>query len=107
MVSIMKTHYFTPGIMLTAILSACVSVGTEFDSSKLNQLKPGTSKIIDANQLLGSPNSISTEPDGSQVLVWTCAKSSIGKLKKEKVTIIFDSSGKMVRIGEYRQQGSN
>lgn len=103
----MKRHNIFPIIILTAMLSACASVGREFDSSKLNQLQSGTSTIMDANRLLGKPTAMSTNSDGSQVLGWHYAKSSLGGAKSEVVSIIFDSSGKMVRVAGYSNSEMN
>jgi len=79
-------------------LAGCVTVGTTFDVAKADQLTPGVSSIADATRLLGPVASESTMFDDSKLLQWQYVQGTPVGGSGAHLAILFDSSGKMVRV---------
>lgn len=68
---------------LALFLAGCATSGAHVETSKLEQLKPGITTIVDTEALLGQPQSVLRHADGTKTLgygfssVQTDAKSMI------------------------------
>lgn len=82
-----------------ATLTACASVGQEFNMQDVRAFKPGVTTYADAYAVLGPPQSSSFGPDNSRVAVWGHGSSNLFSGAQSKVVVLqFDSEGKFVRI---------
>ena len=80
-------------------LTGCMTVGTQFDSSKVDELKPGMAyeEVVTA---LGKPNSTEYAEDGRRAVTWNYVSNKIGSDRMGYVAILFDKDGKMIRIAK-------
>lgn len=81
-------------------LSACVSIGSKFDISKADQLKPGISTEADAKALFGAPVATDTvAATRHDILTWQYSYGTgIGTGGGENLKVEFDQDGKMIAI---------
>lgn len=84
-------------ICAALLLSACASVGTNYDEQRAAELRPGMSKqaVIAA---LGNPNSIVTLQDGRQQLTWVHSTGSMFGAKARSITLPFGRDGTLLQI---------
>lgn len=80
-------------LALSLLLSACVSVGKDFDPSLVTRLTPGISTLDDAVRLLGKPTGITQHPDGSQSASWVYTSHGLGTSVVKTLAVHFDSAG--------------
>lgn len=79
-------------------LGACVSMGTNYDATALDQIKPGT-PMADVIVQLGQPNNRTTLPDGQTQLLWLHSTGTAwGTADARSAALLFDAQGKFVRI---------
>lgn len=98
-ITMRKLTLLSAGLLLTA----CVSVGTNYDVNALEQLKPGMSRG-EVVSLLGKPNTEAKLPDGKTVLGWVHSTgTAFGGASARSVSLQFDPNGKLVDSG-YRTQ---
>ena len=83
---------------LIVSVSACTTIGSKFDVAKVDQLQPGISTSSDAIALLGKPTSESSMQDGSKLLQWLYSQGTLVGGSGAHVAILFDATGKMVRV---------
>jgi hypothetical protein len=62
---------------LTLAVGACASAGTKVDPDTVASFVKGRTTVAEAEAALGEPNATSTKSDGSTVLVYTYARSSV------------------------------
>ena len=84
--------------LLAVWLAACMTIGSKFDLSKVDQLTPGVSTMSDAIQLLGPVRAESTLQNNSKLLQWQYVQGTPVGGSGAHLAILFDASGKMVRI---------
>lgn len=79
------------------LLSACVSVGTDYDEQRAAALRPGMSKqeVIAA---LGNPNSVVTLQDGRQQLTWVHSTGSMFGAQARSITLPFGRDGALLQV---------
>jgi outer membrane protein assembly factor BamE (lipoprotein component of BamABCDE complex) len=88
-------------VSLLLLVTACASQGNQFDMDKARQLEPGVSTVEDAEHLIGKPISVTTNPNGHQVLIWMYAYGTgLGASGAKRLIISFDENGKMIRIAQ-------
>lgn len=93
------THFRTLSVaLLSASLVACMTIGSKFDLAKTDQLTPGVSTMSDAIQLLGPVRAESTWQNNSKLLQWQYVQGTPVAGSGAHLAILFDASGKMVRI---------
>lgn len=85
-------------LLVATVVTACASAGNKFDASKVDQLRPGVSSVEDAVTLLGKPTAESNNVDGSKLLQWQYMSVMIASASSDHVAILFDRSGKMIRV---------
>ena len=72
-------------------------MGTNFDLAAVDQLRPGMSRA-EVIARLGEPNARSILADGSESLMWLHSKANaFGTAQAKSVSLLFDSSGALVR----------
>jgi hypothetical protein len=92
---ILRTSIVT---LLVASLAACMTVGTRFDLAKADQLTPGVSTMSDAIKLLGPVRAETAMQNNSKLLQWQYVQGTPVGGSGAHLAILFDASGKMVRI---------
>jgi hypothetical protein len=91
--------------LLLFVALACTTVGNKFDPSRAEQLTPGTSSIEDATNLLGAPSSETNLADGTKLLQWQYVQgTALGTGSGAHVAILFDATGKMIRLAHRSKQ---
>ena len=90
----MKRHFLLSAALM---LSGCMSMGTNYDQAAVARLRVGMSKA-EVIQLLGQPNQVIAQSDGSQRLVWVHSTGSMLGANARAVALPFDSSGKLTDV---------
>ena len=93
-------------LALSLLLSACASRGTDFDPQLVDQLKPKVTKLEEAIQLLGKPNMVSKQADGTKVAQWMHVSVKMGSSASKTVMVSFDKNDVMVKLLQ-QSQGNN
>jgi hypothetical protein len=105
----MKIHYpikhaalFAIIFGMTALISACVSVGNSFNLERTEQIRKGVTTKANLIQWFGKPNSITRKGDGTQVLAWIYQESKVKAQSFIPYAGMFmggaDSSGKRLTV---------
>lgn len=86
-------------IILTAAfaVSGCVSMGTNYDVAAVDRLRVGMTKA-EVIGLLGQPNQVITNSDGSERLVWVHSAGSMFGANARSVGLPFDRAGKLTDV---------
>ena len=79
-----------------ALVSGCVSMGTNYDPAAVAKLQPGMTRS-EVVALLGKPNSIATAADGSEQLLWVHSKGSMFGATARSVTLPFGTDGRLIQ----------
>lgn len=79
------------------LLVGCVSMGTDYDDAAVSQLRVGMTKA-EVVRLLGSPNQVLTNSDGSERLVWVHSKGSMFGANARSVGLPFDANGRLTDV---------
>lgn len=91
-------------VVLTAILlTACHSTGSNFSSSKIDQLKPGISTFADVVAILeADPVNRYYRPDGTYTVRWAHVNSLLpdGIYFDRELMLDFDANNYLVRISK-------
>lgn len=88
------------GLML-ALVGCTSTVGTPFDQSKINDLKPGVSTEKDAEALFGPPTSVVTGTEtGRQLLTWSYAQGTITGGRAERLQLLFSPDKRYIQTVE-------
>jgi len=95
----MKKHVT---ISVALLLAGCAA-GTNYNPASVSQLQPGMSKerVI---ALLGTPNTVTTMPNGQTALGWVHATASPFGASSRSVSLIFDASGKLLQTFQNQTQ---
>ena len=84
-------------IAAAAILTGCVSMGTNYDPSAVDRLRVGMTKA-EVIGLLGQPNQVVTNSDGSERLVWVHSTGSAFGANARSVGLPFGPDGKLTDV---------
>ncbi len=85
-------------ILATALaLTGCVSMGTNFDVAAVDRLQVGMTKA-EVIGLLGEPNQVVSNSDGSQRLIWVHSTGSMFGANARSVGLPFDRDGKLIDV---------
>ena len=82
--------------VVVPIVTGCVSMGPNYDPAAVAKLTPGMDRA-EVIALLGRPSTTVTLADGSQHLVWTHSRGSIGSARARSLTLVFGPDGKYLR----------
>ena len=87
------------GIILGAalMLAACVSMGTNYDPAAVDRLRVGMTKG-EVIQLLGQPNQVVTNSDGSERLIWVHSTGSMLGANARSVGLPFGPDGRLTDV---------
>lgn len=75
-------------------ISGCVSMGTNYDSGAVDRLQVGMTKA-EVIQMLGQPNQVITNADGSERLIWVHSTGSAFGANARSVGLPFGPDGKL------------
>jgi hypothetical protein len=78
-------------------LAGCVSMGTNYDPAAVERLRIGMTKA-EVIQMLGRPNQVITNSDGSERLVWVHSTGSMLGANARSVGLPFDPEGRLTDI---------
>ena len=78
-------------------LSGCVSMGTNYDVAAVDHLRVGMTKAQVVG-LLGQPNQVVTNTDGSERLIWVHSTGSMFGANARSVGLPFDRTGKLTDV---------
>jgi hypothetical protein len=81
-------------------LSSCVSMGTNYDVAAVDRLKVGMTKA-EVIGLLGQPNQVVTNADGSERLVWVHSTGSMFGANARSVGLPFGPDGRLTAVPHY------
>lgn len=86
-------------ILLALCLSACAHVGTDFDASKLADLRPGMTVAEVSAELGGKPRSVGHGASGNTSYVWSYGeKTPLMRARAKMAVVLFGPDGKMIRV---------
>ncbi len=85
-------------IIISLVISACVTHGRNFDMEKVDALIPGQSTIADATEKLGKPVMKKSGENGEAIYGWRYISSTPMGSKGQVVTISFSNDGKMIKV---------
>lgn len=80
-----------------ALLAGCVSMGTNYDPAAVDRLRVGMTKA-EVIGLLGQPNQIVTNSDGTERLVWVHSTGSMFGANARSVGLPFGPDGKLTDV---------
>lgn len=84
-------------IAAAVLLAGCVSMGTNYDVAAVDRLQVGMSKA-EVIALLGQPNQVVTNSDGSERLVWVHSKGSMFGANARSVGLPFGPDGRLTDV---------
>lgn len=90
----MRKQYVVLAVLL---LAGCVSMGTNYDPAAIDRLQVGMTKA-QVIQMLGQPNQVVTNSDGSSRLIWVHSTGSMLGAKSRAVGLPFGSDGRLTDI---------
>ena len=76
--------------------TSCVSMGTDYDTAAVERLQVGMSKA-EVIQILGQPNQVISNSDGSERLIWVHSTGSAFGAKSRSVGLPFND-GKLMDV---------
>lgn len=75
---------------------ACVSMGPDYSTDAVAQLKPGTPKA-EVIALLGRPTTTVSLPDGRQQLMWVHSRGTmLGSAQARSALLMFSATGEYI-----------
>lgn len=85
-------------LLATALmLAACVSMGTNYDTAAVDRLQVGMTKV-EVVSMLGQPNQVITNSDGSERLIWVHSTGSMLGANARSVGLPFGPDGKLTSV---------
>lgn len=84
-------------IAAALLLAGCVSMGTNYDVAAIDRLQVGMTKA-EVISLLGQPNQVVTNADGSERLVWVHSTGSMFGGNARSVGLPFGPDGKLTDV---------
>jgi len=91
----MREHFVVA--IAALLLAGCVSMGTNYDVAAVDRLQIGMTEA-EVIRLLGQPNQIVTNSDGSERLVWVHSTGSMFGANARSVGLLFGPSGKLTSV---------
>lgn len=90
-------------IAAALLLAGCVSMGTNYNDAAVDRLQVGMTKaqVID---LLGQPNQVVTNADGSERLVWVHSTGSMLGANARSVGLPFGADGRLTDVPQRSPQ---
>ena len=83
--------------MAALLCGACVSMGTNYDPAAVDRLQVGMTKA-QVVQMLGQPNQVIANSDGSERLIWVHSTGSMLGAKARSVGLPFGVDGKLSEV---------
>ena len=80
-------------------LAGCVSMGTNYDVAAVDRLRVGMTKA-EVIGLLGQPNQVVTNSDGSERLVWVHSTGSMFGTNARSVGLPFGPDGRLTDVSK-------
>jgi hypothetical protein len=77
-------------------LGGCVSMGTNYDPSRVSSLHAGMTEA-EVVALLGKPNGVATNANGQRVLVWMHSTGSMFGASARSVSLVFGPDGRLLQ----------
>lgn len=87
----MPKHYVALAALL---LAGCVSMGTNYDTAAVDRLQIGMTKA-EVIGLLGQPNQVVTNSDGSERLIWVHSTGSMFGANARSAGLPFGPDGRL------------
>jgi hypothetical protein len=84
-------------VLVAFLCGACVSMGTNFDPAAVDRLQVGMTKA-QVIQMLGQPNQVIANSDGSERLIWVHSKGSMLGANARSVGLPFGPDGKLTDV---------
>ena len=84
-------------IAAALLLAGCVSMGTNYDVAAVDRLRVGMTKA-EVIGLLGQPNQVVTNSDGSARLVWVHSTGSMFGANARSVGLPFGPDGRLTDV---------
>lgn len=87
------------GIILGAalMLTACVSMGTNFDPAAVERLRVGMTKA-EVIRMLGQPNQVVANSDGTERLIWVHSTGSMFGANARSLGLPFGADGRLTDV---------
>jgi len=85
------------------LLAGCVSMGTNYDVAAVDRLQVGMTKA-QVIGLLGQPNQVITNSDGSERLVWVHSTGSMLGANARSVGLPFGADGRLTDVPQRSPQ---
>ena len=83
-------------LLCLILLSACVSMGTNYDPNRVNALHAGMAES-EVVALLGKPNAVATNANGQRVLVWMHSTGSMFGASARSLSLVFGSDDRLLK----------
>ncbi|MEQ1726099.1 MAG: outer membrane protein assembly factor BamE [Sphingopyxis sp.] len=90
-------------IAAALLLAGCVSMGTNYDVAAVDRLQIGMTKA-EVIRLLGQPNQVVTNADGSERLVWVHSTASMLGANARTVGLPFGPDGRLTDVPQRSPQ---
>ncbi|WP_374614985.1 outer membrane protein assembly factor BamE [Sphingorhabdus sp.] len=90
-------------IAAALMLAGCVSMGTNYDVASVDRLQVGMTKA-QVIGLLGQPNQVITNADGSERLVWVHSTGSMFGANARSVGVPFGPDGRLADVPQLSPQ---
>ena len=90
----MKKHFLL-GVSL--MLAGCMSVGTNYDPAAVTRLQVGMTKV-QVIQMLGQPNQVINNTDGSERLIWVHSTGSMFGANARSLGLPFGPDGRLTDV---------
>jgi len=84
-------------VIAALLLSGCVSMGTNYDAEAVDRLRVGMTKA-EVVQMLGQPNQVITNSDGTERLIWVHSTGSAFGANARSVGLPFGTDGKLTDV---------
>lgn len=85
------------------LLAGCVSMGTNYEVAAVDRLQVGMTKA-QVIGLLGQPNQVVTNSDGSERLVWVHSSGSMLGANARSVGLPFGPDGRLTDVPQRSRQ---
>lgn len=96
----MLKHFMIAASLLCA---GCVSMGTNYDADAVGRLQVGMSKA-QVVQMLGQPNQVITNSDGSERLIWVHSTGSMMGAKARSIGLPFGPDGRLTDVPQQAER---
>lgn len=90
-------------IAAALLLAGCVSMGTNYDVAAVDRLQVGMTKE-EVIGLLGQPNQVVTNSDGSERLTWVHSTGSMLGANARSVGLPFGADGRLTDVPQRSPQ---